>query len=211
MPTCLSKAPRTTQTSSPTYLTAPSQQHSTSQHGATPISPPAPQSPYSQSSQNPPTRLSTRLRRRSQLARRQRGQCVHRYRRTFPRASQSSLNQQIQILTLPPIHRTFVTSSAIGLLLMYVLDGQPEGLGLRRCVWQCDAANEVSKRTASRMGFRFEGVQRFHRLVPKGKVGMGLRWRGRWASQGIRPFLRIIVIGGPTRGGGFWALWNGGE
>jgi RimJ/RimL family protein N-acetyltransferase len=61
---------------------------------------------------------------------------------------------------------------------MYVLDAQPEGLGLRRCVWQCNAANEASRRAASRMGFAFEGVQRFQRVVPKGKIGNGVEMEG---------------------------------
>jgi RimJ/RimL family protein N-acetyltransferase len=66
-----------------------------------------------------------------------------------------------------------VTSNAVGLLLAYTLDAPPNGLGLRRSQWQTHAGNEPSRRLAERMGFTFEGVQRFHRVIPPNKKGNG--------------------------------------
>lgn len=79
----------------------------------------------------------------------------------------------IQITILPAFQRTFVTSNAVGLLLLYTLDSPPNGLGLRRCQWQTHAGNEPSKRVATRMCFTFEGVERFQRVVPTNKIGNG--------------------------------------
>lgn len=56
---------------------------------------------------------------------------------------------------------------------MYTLDPRPDGLGLRRCEWQAHNANEASKRVAARMGFEFEGVRRFARVVPGWKLNNG--------------------------------------
>jgi hypothetical protein len=38
-------------------------------------------------------------------------------------------------------------------------------LGFRRVEWKCDAQNERSKVAAARLGFRFEGTFRQHRIV----------------------------------------------
>lgn len=78
-----------------------------------------------------------------------------------------------KITTLPAFQRSFVTSNAVGLMLLYALDSSPQGLGLRRCQWQTHAANEPSRHVALRMGHTFEGVQRFQRVIPKSKVGNG--------------------------------------
>jgi RimJ/RimL family protein N-acetyltransferase len=82
-------------------------------------------------------------------------------------------NQEPQITILPPFQRTHVTSNAVGFLLMYTLDAPPGGLGLRRCQWQTHARNQPSRRLAERMGFTFEGVQRFQRALPPHKKGNG--------------------------------------
>ena len=74
---------------------------------------------------------------------------------------------------LPAFQRTFVASNATGLLLQYVMDGPPHGLGLRRCQWQTHTSNEPSRRLALRMGFTFEGVQRFQRALPSNRLGNG--------------------------------------
>jgi RimJ/RimL family protein N-acetyltransferase len=66
-----------------------------------------------------------------------------------------------------------VTSNAVGLLLIYTLDAPPDGLGLRRCQWQAHAGNQPSRRVAERMGFTFEGVLRFQRVIPSHKKGNG--------------------------------------
>jgi RimJ/RimL family protein N-acetyltransferase len=66
-----------------------------------------------------------------------------------------------------------VTSNAVGVLIAYTLDAPPNGLGLRRCQWQTNASNEASRRVGKRMGFTFEGVQRFQRVIPSHKKGNG--------------------------------------
>lgn len=38
-------------------------------------------------------------------------------------------------------------------------------LGYRRLEWKCDALNERSRRSALRMGFRFEGIQECHMII----------------------------------------------
>lgn len=75
------------------------------------------------------------------------------------------------VVTLPPFQRTHVTSNAIGLLLQYALEPESSGaLGLRRVQWQCNSMNQASRRTAARMGFRLEGILRWERLFPQGRV-----------------------------------------
>lgn len=56
----------------------------------------------------------------------------------------------------------------------YMLD-LPErgGLGLRRVFWQANALNQPSRRLAERMGFRFEGVLRWDRVLPDNKQEFG--------------------------------------
>ena len=54
-----------------------------------------------------------------------------------------------------------------------MLDHPPAGLGLRRCQWQAHGANIASKRVAERLGFTYEGLQRFQRVLPTDKVGNG--------------------------------------
>ena len=83
------------------------------------------------------------------------------------------LIKKIQITILPDFQRSCVASNAVGLLLMYVLDLPPNGLGLRRCQWQSYAHNEASRRLATRLGFSFEGIQRFQRVVSANKIGDG--------------------------------------
>jgi len=74
------------------------------------------------------------------------------------------------ILTLPAFQRTYVTSNAVGLLLHYALDTPSAGgLGLRRVFWQANALNEKSVRAAQRMGFHFEAIIRWDRVLPLGK------------------------------------------
>ncbi|KAJ9606775.1 hypothetical protein H2200_008784 [Cladophialophora chaetospira] len=92
----------------------------------------------------------------------------------FQNASVFNATIEIGFVTIfPRYHRSFVASTAVGLLLLYALDLPPEGLGLRRCQWQSHALNEASKRLALRLGFTFESVQRFQRVVPANKIGNG--------------------------------------
>ncbi|KAJ3569559.1 hypothetical protein NP233_g4966 [Leucocoprinus birnbaumii] len=79
------------------------------------------------------------------------------------------------ILVLPPFQRTHVTSNAIGLMMHFALDLPDRGgLGLRRVFWQCNELNEQSKRTAERMGFRYEGILRWDRVLPPHKKVFGV-------------------------------------
>ena len=75
------------------------------------------------------------------------------------------------IVILPEFQRTHVTTNMVGLLAQYALD-TPEkgGLGIRRLVWQCSAANGPSQTTAKRMGFQYEGTLRWHWKWPAHKV-----------------------------------------
>ncbi|KAJ3994880.1 acyl-CoA N-acyltransferase [Lentinula boryana] len=74
------------------------------------------------------------------------------------------------VVILPQFQRTHVTSNMVGLLMHYALD-LPEqgGLGLRRLQWVCNAKNAPSLKVAERMGFRFEGVLRWSRVLPPSK------------------------------------------
>ena len=47
----------------------------------------------------------------------------------------------------------------------YLLLGHAFELGYRRVEWKCDALNERSRRSALRMGFRFEGIQQAHFII----------------------------------------------
>lgn len=75
------------------------------------------------------------------------------------------------VVVLPQFHRTHVTSNMVGLLMHYALD-LPEagGLGLRRLQWVCNTKNYPSLKVAERMGFRFEGVLRWARVLPPNKA-----------------------------------------
>jgi RimJ/RimL family protein N-acetyltransferase len=56
----------------------------------------------------------------------------------------------------------------VGLLLNYLLEAP---LSLRRVTWLANARNERSVKAAERMGFRLEGILRWHRILPEGKDG----------------------------------------
>ncbi|KAL4066620.1 acyl-CoA N-acyltransferase [Scleroderma citrinum] len=90
------------------------------------------------------------------------------------------------IMVFPPFQRTHVATNAVGLLLQYALDPpsssdnvRSHGLGLRRVQWQTNELNTQSIRTAERMGFKFEGILRWDRVLPsgKGKLGNGVQLR----------------------------------
>ncbi|KAF8322458.1 acyl-CoA N-acyltransferase [Clavulina sp. PMI_390] len=72
-----------------------------------------------------------------------------------------------------PFQRTHVLTNACGLLLHYALDPPSVGgLGLRRMQWQANTENLPSVNAAKRMGFRFEGVLRWWRVLPQNKKGL---------------------------------------
>lgn len=80
---------------------------------------------------------------------------------------------EIGIMIFPPFQRTHVATNAIGLLLLWTLDPPSVGgLGLRRVEWKTHAGNAASRRAALRMGFEFEGVARWERVFPGGKVAL---------------------------------------
>jgi RimJ/RimL family protein N-acetyltransferase len=77
-----------------------------------------------------------------------------------------------QLNIIPAWQRTFVQTHASGILLKYMLSGPSEGgLNIRRMQWFANAANERSQAAAKRLGFQFEGILRWHRVLPPEKVG----------------------------------------
>ncbi|KZP23901.1 hypothetical protein FIBSPDRAFT_857649 [Athelia psychrophila] len=89
---------------------------------------------------------------------------------SYSDASPANLSVEIGIMTVPAFQRTHVTSNAVGLLMQYAFGP----LALRRVEWQCSTANTASVNAAKRLGFQLEGVKRWDRVYPKGKVGNGL-------------------------------------
>ena len=80
---------------------------------------------------------------------------------------------EIGIIIFPTFQRTHVATNAIGLLLLWTLDPPSAGgLGLRRVEWQAHAENTPSRRAALRMGFELEGIARWQRVFPGGKVAL---------------------------------------
>lgn len=80
------------------------------------------------------------------------------------------------IVTFPAFQRTHVTSNAVGLLMHYALDPPSAGgLGLRRVFWQANALNDKSVQAAQRMGFQWEAILRWDRVLPLGKEKAGNR------------------------------------
>ncbi len=66
-----------------------------------------------------------------------------------------------QILYSAALQRTRGATEAMYLMAR----GAFEEMGNRRYEWKCDALNQPSRRAALRLGFRFEGVFRQHRIV----------------------------------------------
>ena len=66
----------------------------------------------------------------------------------------------------PMVQKTRVNTEVTYLFLRYLFND----LKYRRIEWKCDDQNESSKRTASRMGFSYEGLFRQHMAV-KGRNG----------------------------------------
>ncbi|KIW83641.1 hypothetical protein Z517_02887 [Fonsecaea pedrosoi CBS 271.37] len=80
---------------------------------------------------------------------------------------------EVGAMIFPAFQRTHVATNAIGLLLFWTLDPPSTGgLGLRRVIWQSHAGNDVSRRAALRIGFEFEGIARWDRVFPRGKVAL---------------------------------------
>lgn len=76
------------------------------------------------------------------------------------------------ILIFPKFQRTHVTTNATGLLLAFSFDPVDQGgLGLRRMVWRANEENLPSVAFGKRLGFQFEGTQRWQRVLPPHKKG----------------------------------------
>ncbi|WP_163575553.1 GNAT family N-acetyltransferase [Halomonas faecis] len=60
----------------------------------------------------------------------------------------------------PHLQRTPAATEAMVLMMRHAF-----ALGYRRYEWKCDALNMPSRRAATRLGFRFEGIFRQHRVV----------------------------------------------
>lgn len=65
------------------------------------------------------------------------------------------------VIFAPQIHKTAIGTEAIYLVARYVFDV----LGYRRLTWKTNDFNAASKHTATRLGFRFEGLFRQHMIV----------------------------------------------
>ena len=59
----------------------------------------------------------------------------------------------------PPLRRTPAATKAMLLMMRNAF-----ALGYRRYEWKCNALNAASRRAAERLGFRFEGIFRQHRV-----------------------------------------------
>lgn len=76
------------------------------------------------------------------------------------------------VIILPEFQRTHVTTNAIGLMLEWSLDVPSKGgVGMRRVQWETNITNVASRRVAERMGFQFEMVQRWQRILGEHKGG----------------------------------------
>ena len=60
----------------------------------------------------------------------------------------------------PRLQRSPAATEAMMLMMRHAF-----ALGYRRYEWKCDALNAPSRRAAERLGFRFEGIFRQHRVV----------------------------------------------
>lgn len=90
-------------------------------------------------------------------------------------ASPENLSAEVgMVICLPAFRRRRVTYSAVSLVMQYALDLPSEGgLGLRRLQYQAHASNEASIGLAKSLRFRFEGTQRWQRVLGPEKLGNG--------------------------------------
>ena len=87
------------------------------------------------------------------------------------------------------LKRSCIATEAQFLLAQYVF----ETLRYRRYEWKCDVLNQVSRRAAERLGFRFEGIFR--------------RWCIK-AATATRPGLPCWIQNGRRLSGGCSAGWT---
>lgn len=90
-------------------------------------------------------------------------------------------------IVLPAFQRTHVSSHAVGLLLKYILELPPSGVGFRRANWTVSPINVASNNLAKRMGFKLEGVFRWKYIVPavEGYHKLGKEARAGDAGSGL--------------------------
>lgn len=80
---------------------------------------------------------------------------------------------EIGIIVFPSFQRAHVATNAVGLFLCWTLDPPSGGgLGLRRVEWMTHSENKPSRKLAERMGLELEGIARWNRTVPEGKIGI---------------------------------------
>ncbi|KAG9316814.1 hypothetical protein JVU11DRAFT_2879 [Chiua virens] len=91
-------------------------------------------------------------------------------------------------IVLPAFQRTHVASHAVGLLLKYILELPPSGLGFRRVKWSASPINTASNNLAKRMGFKLEGVMRWKFTLPtvEGNPRPGKEARAGDAGNGLQ-------------------------
>lgn len=73
------------------------------------------------------------------------------------------------VMIFPRFQRTSVGSNLYNVCLRHLLDPLPQDLNMRRVVWQANASNTPSVNAAKRIGFQWEGLIRWQRVLPKGK------------------------------------------
>lgn len=78
-------------------------------------------------------------------------------------------------IILPEFRGTHVLTHIVGILLNYLLDLPPYGLGLRRVQWTTDSSNNnISRRAAERMGLKKEGTMRWaYYITSKNMIDKG--------------------------------------
>ncbi|TBU24630.1 hypothetical protein BD311DRAFT_741700 [Dichomitus squalens] len=99
----------------------------------------------------------------------------------FLDADPANLSVEVGVLVyLLAFQRRGLTSAAVALLLQYCLDvPRNGGLGLRLVTYASHIANAASVGFARRMGFVFEGVARWEKMLVEGKPGNGKSVAGR--------------------------------
>ncbi|CAK7234596.1 hypothetical protein SBRCBS47491_009003 [Sporothrix bragantina] len=110
---------------------------------------------------------------------------------SFNYTSKEEAVSEFGALVFPAFQRSHVAANAIGLALIFAMDPPSQGgLGLRRVMWQANAKNEASRRIALRMGFEFEGIQRWQRTFAPNRAcqeGSGESSAALAARNGTRP------------------------
>jgi hypothetical protein len=106
--------------------------------------------------------------------------------RFVPEAQVNALSGLATVWSYHRAQRTHVSTQSIALVLRYAF----ETLGMRRVGWKTDLANERSARAAERLGFRDEGIIRWHHHIPDD---------GRGETFGLRA-MSERGLGSPSRG-----------